>query len=363
MSAIGALALLVVTAAFGVAFYLADRRKARVEERRTRVSSLAERMRRSRVEAVVAWHGMCASSRVRPSLARSGRWSARDAAVRQLAATAGDQIWGGRSWSLGFGIVAFGLAIAWTYVFVLQRELDVQLMLVLGHDPDTAQVLGTAVAVGIAVCGLLISGLVGLHSLLPSRVQQVAWVRRTAAVFVACLFLVLALALPAVAVYRSQNVLGAEVTRLEKVLAQERSASSPDSLRVEVAAADLVDAQRRLEVGESLDRTVTVIVPLIELLTSFAPVYALELVLLGLLSGVAGFARWRSTVAWRRAERRMQHEHTDIVEALYQAEVDLADLQPVIDRTHALPPVRSDVSGGGPSGSSGNVFRDPRGLP
>ncbi len=217
------------------------------------------------------------------------------------------QIFRDGEWSVGFVVVVTALTMAWVTFFVLQRFLDIQIMQDVGYHATLAAALGTVIALGVSVLGIVISGLLGLHPLLPAVDRMRRSMRITLALLLLIPLLGLVFALPPIAIYRSESTLGAQVTQLEKELVAAQSAVPVDPLEVAAIQKDLAAAELRLSKGERLDRTIAVTVPLLELATSPAPVYFWELLV----------ALWLASSA--AVARRKEREARNTVAALAQA--------------------------------------------
>ena len=192
------------------------------------------------------------------------------------------QLWKDGDWSTGFVVVVSALSAVWAFLFFLVRSLDVQMLEALGYfggNQLMAQALGTIVALAFTVLGIAIAGLLELHSFLPKQLKlSRPWRLLLVANLLAGAF-ALALWLQHIAVYRSERVLGAQVTNLQaRVAVDQQSGGDPVDLRV--AKLRLAQAQQRLAAGESVDRTVAIVGPLLETAVSWAPVYSGELLVL-----------------------------------------------------------------------------------
>lgn len=226
------------------------------------------------------------------------------------------QIFRGGDWAVGFIVVISLLGIAWLVFFILQIRLDVTMMVDVGYPAGLAMALGTVIAIGVSALGIIISGLLGLHSLFPSLEKWRRSARVTAGLALAIPALALVLALPPLAVYRSQSTLGAQVTLLQKTLAQEESTTPQDPLEITVTKQDLAAAEQRLEKGERLDKTLAVIVPMLELVTSPAPVYVGELLVALWLAWVIADARRKEQAARNEIQVHAQRFITDFTDLI-----------------------------------------------
>jgi hypothetical protein len=177
------------------------------------------------------------------------------------------------------------------------------------------------------MAGVLVTGLLGLHPLLPRWIPLRRSLRVTLALTVTVLVLILAFSLTSIAVYRSQNVLGPAVSEQEKILAQARSEVPPDPLRIAVAQQDLNDARGRLEKGMNVDRTLAVVVPSAELVIGFAPVYVGELLVVGALGAVTSWAGGRARRAHDKIARVAQKFRVKVVSIVFDAGRDPAEVE------------------------------------
>jgi hypothetical protein len=228
----------------------------------------------------------------------------------------GQQIFRGGDWAVGFVVVISLLGIAWLVFFILQIHLDVTMMVDVGYPTGLAMALGTVIAIGVSALGIIISGMLGSHSLFPSLERWRRSARITAGLVLAIPALALVLALPPLAVYRSQSTLGAQVSLFQKTLAQEESTTPQDPLEIAVTKQDLAAAEQRLEKGEQLDKTLSVVVPMLELVTSPAPVYVGELLVAMWLSWVITDARRRERAARNVIQVHAQRFITDFTDLI-----------------------------------------------
>jgi hypothetical protein len=296
-----ALALLGGVAVVGSALYLAEwlaeRRRAAAVERQ----KLVERVSTEGVLPLGLWFRERLMRRTLRLEQKETTQLLRRECLERRRVEASAQIWRNEPWSAGFVVITLALGAAWLFLFLLQRNLDIQILQALGYTPALAASLGTVIALVIAMAGVLATGLLGLHPLLPRWIPLRRSLRVTLALTVTVLVLILAFSLTSIAVYRTQNVLGPAVSTQAKILAQARAEVPPDPLRIAVAAQDLSDARGRLERGMNVDRTLAVVVPTAELVIGFAPVYVGELFVLGALGA-----------ATARAERRARRAHNKI---------------------------------------------------
>lgn len=73
--------------------------------------------------------------------------------------------WRGEKWSLGFVVVACSASAVWAVLFTLQRAMDINALVSLDYPSPPA--LGTVIALAFAMIGTIVSGLLGMHALLP----------------------------------------------------------------------------------------------------------------------------------------------------------------------------------------------------
>lgn len=322
-----ALTLLGGVAAVGSALYLAewltDRRRAAAAERQ----ALVERVSHEGVLPLALWFRERLVKRILRLEQKETAHGLRRERLERRRAEASAQIWRDGQWSAGFALITTGLGAAWLFLFLLQRNLDIQILGALGYTPGLAAPLGTVIALVIAMAGVLVTGLLGLHPLLPRWIPLRRSLRVTLALTVTVLVLILAFSLTSIAVYRSQNVLGPAVSEQEKILAQARSEVPPDPLRIAVAQQDLNDARGRLEKGMNVDRTLAVVVPSAELVIGFAPVYVGELLVVGALGAVTSWAGGRARRAHDKIARVSQKFRVKVVSIVFDAGRDPAEIE------------------------------------
>ena len=263
------------------------------------------------------------------------------------------QIWRDGKWSCGFVIVVCALALAWVVLFFIQRNLDVRMLEALGYvhaGGAFAQLLGLTIALGVTVIGIVVWGLLGLHSLLPSWVNPSAAVRRIVAVNLLAAVVLACFALATIAPYRAKAVLGPQVMQLQASLSEQLQ-DGGDPTEITETRLALAAAQERLAAGEGIDRTLATAVPLLELVVSPAPVFAAELLfLLGLSTAIRGRRRREFTLE-RRINRINDRFSDEMAEIAWTAGVDPAE----VGRLLAAPPELAPAGGdAGARQSKGN---------
>lgn len=287
-----------------------------------------------------------------PLVVRRGHHARISESLANFAAKLRRQLWRGGEWSMGFTLVVVVLALAWLFVFLLLRSLDIRMLEALGYvgaSEGLAMILGTLIALVFTVIGIVIAGLLDLHPLLPRAVQVSQTVKRILIANFTAIAIGLALWLPNVAVFRSQNSLGPMVTTQQEVLAQAQQDGNPTA--VQVAEIKLANAQQRLKAGESVDRTLAIAAPLLELAIAWAPVYALELLVLG-----------GTGVLIRRHQRRRQladdqitRLNLDWTERLTQELIDRGHSAEEVLRVIRRPPDPLPAPGAGGPTSGGDA--------
>jgi hypothetical protein len=114
---------------------------------------------------------------------------------------------------------------------------------------------------------------------------------------------------------------------VRKILAQARSEVPHDPLRIAVAQQDLNDAQRCLEKGMNVDRTLAVVVPSAELVIGFVPVYVGELLAVGALGAATSWAGGRARRAHDKIARVSQKFRVKVVSIVLDAGRDPAEVE------------------------------------
>ena len=156
---------------------------ARAESRNTAALTRQQLLERIRTHGVRRFFVYMASQyrlRVNPMRREQATHQQQRLAIEQQRSQVRKQIWRDGEWSIGFVIVVSALALAWALLFLIQRNLDIRMLLAVGYaesDPALAQLLGTAIALGITILGFIISGLLGMHALLPNWLQVSQTVR------------------------------------------------------------------------------------------------------------------------------------------------------------------------------------------
>lgn len=249
------------------------------------------------------------------------------------------QVWRDGDWHAGFVVVVTALTLVWAFLFALVRALDVQMMQAvgwLGGNEGTAQTVGTVLALAFAVIGVIVAGLLGLHPLLARWIKIGRPLRLFLVANLLTLAVVGALALQHVAINRSERVLGPQVTNLQaQVTADQQTGASPLDLRI--AQLRLVQAQQRLKAGESVDRMLAVVGPLLEMAVSWAPLYAGELlVLVGF--GLAIRRRRREELAMSGQINQLNRRFTrELTEDALAAGFEVDDIEQQLNQPRELP--------------------------
>jgi uncharacterized membrane protein (DUF485 family) len=325
-----ALIMLIGVAVVGSALYLAERLTERRQAAAAERLRLVERVRTDGVVPVGLWFREKLARRILRLEQKETIQALRGERLERRRDEASAQVWRDGKWSAGFVLIALGLAAVWLFLFLLQRNLDIQILQALGYTPGLAVPLGTVIALVIAMAGVLVTGLLGLHPLLPGWIAFRRSLRVTLALTVAVLVLILAFSLTSIAVYRAQNVLGPAVSTQEKILAQARAEQPPDPLQVAVAEQDLADAQARLEKGMNVDRMLAVVVPSAELAIGFAPVYIGELLVVGTLGAAAARAERRARRARNKSARVSQKFREKAASIIFDAGRSPAEVEDLL---------------------------------
>ncbi|MFN8632041.1 MAG: hypothetical protein U0838_17495 [Chloroflexota bacterium] len=341
------LALVVVNGAVAVA-YVANRAGGFVKTRRGSARLSRERLidgiRLRGLRPYFSYMRAQYLTRVNPLHRKLGRRQGDRKALEALRNDVRAQIWRDGDWSVGFVIVVALLAGAWGVLFLIQRNLDVRMLLSLGYaeiDPGLAALLGTAIALAITVLGVVIFGLLKLHPLLPSWLQIRRKVRLLVAANLGVVALAVCLALPTIAPFRSHDALGAEVTQLRGTL-EGLSNTGGDATEIAVTRLQLERAERRLEAGQGLDRGLAAGVPLLELLISPVVVYAGELLfLLALGGGIRVVKRQEAKLQDGIAEINDEFA-TEMATVTYAAGRDPDELDRLMNAPERLPPGDAD---------------------
>lgn len=315
MTALTVVELLALVAAVGGALYLGERRREKRAAARADRQRLIERVRGEGILPLGRWLLERFRGRIVRLQQRATAQHERHVRLERRRDEASGQVWRNGKWSAGFILVVTVLGAVWLFLFLLQRNLDIQILEALGYRGLLAAALGSVIALVIATAGVLITGLVGLHPVLPEWVQWRRSLRVTLALGCTVLVLVLAFSLTKIAVYRAQNTFGPEVVQAENVDDAAHRAVPPDPLQISVADRKLTDLSARLQQAQNVDRTLAVVVPTAELMIGFAPVY------LGELLTVAGFAAAASVAVGR--ERHANHRIAVITQEFRQEATDI----------------------------------------
>ncbi len=210
--------------------------------------------------------------------------------------------WHGARWSFGFVLAVLLSACLWASLFVLQRDMDINVLAALGYASPSG--LGMVVALVFAGVGMIVSGLLGLHPLLPAWIKSAGRLGRiTTALMLAAVSITFMAYLRQLAVDRSVARFSAEVAELQTRL-QHTSGATPAE---QVTRAALANAQERLSAGKSLDHSLTMTVLTLEMTFSAAPILAVELAVVGYYALAASRAD-RSLDAARRTLSRARED-------------------------------------------------------
>lgn len=232
------------------------------------------------------------------------------------------QIWRGNDPKLGFMVIVAVLSMLWAGLFLLQRSTDITVMQALGSVAP--QLFGNVIAVVFVILGIVMSGVAGLHHLLPTWMEPKRVLTRV--VIIAGLALVAIAGINQVAdlaQYRSIDKFSAEVSADEAVVAQLKAKEPSAAVQVQITSAEnaLAQDQQRLHKAELMDKTLTMAVLPAELLLSAFPIIAIELLV------VAGFGR--TGKRWRKGEQNARDEQAALPQQFrQQAATMLAQASP-----------------------------------
>lgn len=234
---------------------------------------------------------------------------AADAAATRHA-TFSAQFWRGNDPKLGFMVIVGVFSVLWFGLFLLQRSTDITVMQAL--RTVSPQLFGNVIAVAFVILGIVISGIAGMHHLLPSWLEPQRALTR---VLIVSVLGVLACFLTAqvadIAQFRSIDRFTAQVNTDETTLAQLRTQKPSPAFRVQIDAAQntLAQDQQRLDKAKSLDKTLTILVLPAELALSAFPILATELLI------IYGFAR---TEQRHRTKRQRAQDEQDALPQRFQ---------------------------------------------
>lgn len=301
----------------GGLLYRGERTREREQARQTIWNATVDRVRSGFGPHVFAVMRENARTAVLPRAQRQTRFTQRVVHWEGRKAEWSKHVWKGKAVSPGFVGIVCALSTVWLFLLVLQRAMDIQIIAALGYRPGMAPVLGTVVALAFVVFGLLVTGLLGLHDLLPSAVE----LRRSIRIGLAVLFLGVAVILMArlqqVAVYRAISTVGQQVSKDQKLLAQVQASTPIDQVELAAVRQQLIDDLARLDTAKNLDRALIVLVPPVEMLLSAAPVLGVELLAIG-AAGIAGRCA-------ARGERREGNKIARIGQQVQQEATRVAD--------------------------------------
>jgi hypothetical protein len=255
-------------------------------------------------------------------------------------------------WHIGFIVVVAILGTGWLFLFYLLRNLDISVMRAVGYPAGLSNLLGSVSALAVSFLGIVISGLLGIHTFLP----RIDGMRRSLRTTIALLLLVPVMALVGVfstlAPYRSQSTLGPQVSFYQKTLQELENTAPRDPVEIAVTKDDLAAAEHRLDKGKTMDRTLAVTIPLAELLLSPAAVYGAELlVALELLRRIS-VARRKEEVANHQEQAATQNVLTYLVGIAVETGYTPGD----VERLLLLPEPPGDLP---PAGAGGGVTDEP----
>jgi hypothetical protein len=304
-------------------FYLAYRHDRRVEAARAEAELLNQ----------FREHPQSALIRLRePYMTETGELERQEQAAASAAAAAkgkqarwSAQIWRGQEPKLGFMIVVAILSVVWGFLYLLQRSMDITVMQALGSV--SPQLFGNVIALVFVVIGILLSGIAGMHHLLPSWLEPTRALTKVAVVGVLLLVAtVIMIKVADLAQYRSIDKFTQAVisdTATVKQL-QAQKATRAQQVQVEVAQQKLQQDQQRLDNAKNMDKTLTMAVLPAELALSGFPVFAAELATVGSLGQTARRHRRREDRAAARRAALPQEFRERAATRLAQANPNLS---------------------------------------
>jgi hypothetical protein len=232
------------------------------------------------------------------------------------------QIWRGNEPKLGFMVIVAVLSVLWAGLFLLQRSTDITVMQAMGSVAP--QLFGNVIAVVFVILGIVMSGIAGLHHLLPTWLEPKRVLTRV--VIIAGLALVAIAGINQVAdlaQYRSIDKFSAQVNADRAVVAQLKAKEHSAAVQVQTTSAEntLAQDQQRLDKAKLMDKTLTMAVLPAELLLSAFPIIAIELLV------VAGLGR--TGKRWRKVEQNASDEQAALPQQFrQQAATMLAQASP-----------------------------------
>ena len=203
----------------------------------------------------------------------------------------------------GYVLVVLVLAAVWATLVWLQLHMDIRIQIAMQNIPAT----GVLWALFMSTVGILVTGLLGLHELLPAKLTDAPrWTKVLAA---GLLIVVLALAatyLAGLAKFQASSLLQSAVDLHQKDLIAAQNSTPVDPTVVAVTQIDFQRAQDKLTAAENSGTVVTAGIVGLEALLSAAPILAAELLLVAaLLSGGRLVKAWHERGA-RRLDRAAQ---------------------------------------------------------
>jgi hypothetical protein len=266
------------------------------------------------------------------------------------------QIWRGQEPKLGFMIIVGVLSVVWGFLFLLQRAMDITVMQALKSvDP---QLFGNVIALVFVVIGILLSGIAGMHNLLPSWLEPKRALTRVAVVGVLLLGATLMMMKVAdLAQYRSIDKFTQAVNSDTATLKQLQAQKVTRAQQVQVASAQqtLQQDERRLDNAKGMDRMLTMAVLPAELALSGFPVFAAELATVGSLGWTARRHRRRQDRAAGRRAALPQEFREQAATLLAEANPDmtLAQIDALIASLEGGPAPEEPVGPGAQPSSDG----------
>jgi len=249
------------------------------------------------------------------------------------------------------------LSLAWVILVLLNLSADIYLLVAVGWSLAVSQVLAVVLVTVYAVIGVVLAGLVGLHSLLPASIKVPGPVRNMAIVALLIAGVGLAIAVAQVAPYRAAGV-AAAMANAKTVLAQVQAAGgTPAAIDAQTSVIEGLSSKKAASEGMAVLLSVAGILG--EIVTSWAPLLLLGAVVGPLTGAIANLHR-RKAVGYRnRVEVAETETRAAMTNTLAQAGVDPTTVDAFIaDTVQATP-----GEGGGGEVIEGEVVHDHHDLP
>lgn len=295
------MAILVVLVVIGsAAAYAADRRRVELVRR----DELVERMQHGEWAQVLLQEREPFAARARRAQLVMMRHEHDQAAAERRRDELSRHAWHGENWSLGFVVVSCLATALWAVLFTVQRATDINVLIAL--DYPSPRVSGTVIALAFATIGVIASGLLGMHSLLPPWLRSPSRGGRiTAAVMLAVISIVVMVYAQRIAASTPIDRFGPGATQPGQTPAEQRSATA-------------------------LGRTLTMAVPPLETAFSAAPVITAELAVVGFFALASNRAERRKLAAQRAIQAARQDFAGYAVALIAESGVPMGVIRPVL---------------------------------